>query len=94
MRKRILLFTLIMVMCFVSTALGYVMGGSNLPLGDYPAFGKTIYPMPTRLDMELYLQDAERYVKNCDNDIERIIEARNDAISKANREISNYNMSR
>lgn len=98
--KKIALLTLIILLCSVSVAFGYVIGNSNLPLSDYPDFDRYRYKKPTvhqyddsryRTEVENYIQDARNYVEAADNDIERIIEAKQEAIASANEAVDDYN---
>lgn len=89
--KKIIFVLLITLLCSTSVAFGYVIGGSNLSLGMYPAFNAYLSYNPSRSEVERYIQESKRYVENCNNDIDRIQEAKNDAIRKVNYEVDKYN---
>lgn len=79
----------------------YVVGGSNLPLREYPKFDE--YPPwepmhrdrrsfdEYRSEVERYVQNAQEYVDNARNDQKRAQEAAEEAIKKANRAIDDFN---
>ena len=82
--------TLISSLC--SFAVGYSYGWSNMG-GYYPSFSSYLGYNPTREEVGRYVDEAEEYVKACDNDIETIVDARRDAVNKANDAINSYNLS-
>jgi hypothetical protein len=90
--KKILLLILVFVLCVSSVAFGYVMGGSNLDFMGYPKFKAYLSYAPSRDEVEMYVQEAKKYVENCNNDIQSVREAQRDAIRKANDAIDSYNM--
>ena len=92
MKKGLVVFILSLFWC-TSVAFAYVIGGSNLGFGGYPEFKDFISFNPSRLDVEIYVNNAKEYVENCNNDVKRVYEARNTAIEKANQAIEDYNRS-
>lgn len=102
--KKVIILTLVVLLCSVSVAFGYVVGSSNLPLSEYPDFDKYHYKKPTvpyshnqyddsryRTEVENYVEDARNYVEAANNDIKRIIEAKQEAIASANEAVNEYN---
>ena len=102
--KKIVILTLVILLCSFSVAFGYVVGSSNLPLSEYPDFDRYRYKKPStpysrnqyydsryRAEVENYVQDAKNYVEAANNDIQRIIEAKQEAIASANEAINEYN---
>lgn len=92
-----LVFSLIYAGC----TYGYVMGGSNLGYSGYPEFSQ-FEPRPPynrdqysfdqyRNDVERYIRELKEYVENCNSDIERIRERKNEAIEKGDRIINEFN---
>lgn len=83
----------------------YVYGGSNLGFSGYPDFSD--YPPSApysynsevseyefnsyRNSVESYVDAAQEYVDNGNNDIQRISEAQEEAINKANEAIDEFN---
>ena len=91
-KKKILLIIFVTLMWVSSVAFAFVVGGSNLsPLG-YPQFDEYISYNPTREEVSRYVEAAKEYVENCNYDVQRVYEARNEAVDKANTAINNYNM--
>lgn len=96
-----ILFSVLIVGIFPSFASAYVVGPSNLTLGQYDEFSKIKPTEPYdrnrnsydmyRSDVEDYVRAAKEYVGACDNDIERIREAQQEAIDNANRVIRDFN---
>ena len=82
---------LITMIWISSIAYAYVLGGSNLGVMGYPEFDGYLPYSPSRYDMELYINQAQEYIDNCDNDIQRILEARQNAVDTANDAIYRYN---
>lgn len=93
MIKKILIPAAVIAACTASPALAYVFGGSNLGAFGYPQYSGYLSYDPDYNEMRRYLDDVQEYVENCNNDIQRIQEARDDAISEANRKVNEYNMS-
>lgn len=87
--------------CFVAPAQAVVYGDTNLGYAGYPEFDE--YPPSEpynrdrysfeqyRYDVEEYVRKAQDYVEAGNNDIQRIKEAQEEAIEKANRAISDFN---
>lgn len=90
--KKILLCFIVAFMCLTSAALGYY-GGSNMSY-YYPSFRSYISFNPSYEEAQRYVEDAKRYIKACDSDIELIQTERNRAVREANNVINSYNMSR
>lgn len=91
MYKKIAISAAILALCSTSAALGYVYGGSNLGYSGYPAFDEYLSYNPSKYEVEQYVDEAREYVENCDYDIQRILEAKADAINQANEAVANYN---
>mgnify|MGYP000577441106 FL=1 len=89
--KKTILILLAIIFYTTSVAFAYVYGGSNLSLGTYPEFDYYLPYNPSRYDMELFIKQAQEYLDNCDNDINRIYEAKQETIDKVNYEINRYN---
>lgn len=92
MIKKILVPTAILFSVLSFPSMAYVYGGSNLSIMGYPSFSGYVSYEPSYDEMQRYLSDVKEYVENCDNDIQRIIEARDEAIRKANQKVQSYNM--
>lgn len=78
--KTVLLTALITMAA--SSAFAYVPYGSNMGY-YYPAYSGYLSYSPTNEEVGEYLDDVEQYVKNCDADIELIIQKRDQAIQDA-----------
>ena len=102
--KRI--FTLFVVVLLCSGLLfAFVIGGSNLGYMGYPDFSSYYPSKPFSYNNEVsemefdryrdsvqqYVDSAREYVKNGNNDIQRISEAQEEAINKANEAIDEFN---
>lgn len=92
MQKKLVIGTVLLTLWSASVACAYVMGGSNLGGLGYPEFDQYISYDPSREEVERYVEDAKQYVENCNYDMQRVNEARNNAIDKANEAINNYNI--
>lgn len=101
--KKIIIFTGLFFLISSSTALGFVFGSSNLPIMGYPSFTST-HTKPfkpiTKTNMTIeayhndvirYSNDANEYIKSCDNDIQRIQEEASAARKAANSVIREHN---
>lgn len=91
MMKRIFVIFIIVSLWCSSVAFAFVIGGSNLGIMGYPEFNSYLSYDPTRYEIEQYIDDAKEYVENCNYDIQRIQEAKSDAITQANRAVDRYN---
>lgn len=89
--KKILLCVILLLFWATSVTFAYVYGGTNLGYSGYPEFNAYLSYNPSRSEVEMYLEEAKKYVKNGDYDIQRIKEAQNNAINKANDAVSTYN---
>lgn len=101
--KKILLFS-VLLLC-ASLLFAYVYGGSNLGFSGYPEFSDYPPSAPYSYNNEVseyefnsyrdsvmrYVDSAEEYVENGNNDIQRISEAQDEAIDKANDVIDEFN---
>lgn len=77
----------------------YIGYGSNMD--DYPAFRESEPIRPAgrerwefdhyRRQVEAYLEDADKYIKNCDEDIEAIRQRQREAARKANNVVDDFN---
>ena len=97
MKKVVLTLTAL----FILPAQAAVYGDSNLDFSGYPEFDE--YPPSEpfdrdrysfdqyRYEVEEYVRKAQEYIEAGNNDIERIREAQEEAIDKANRVISDFN---
>lgn len=98
MRNIIIFLIAIFMSC---TASAYVMGGSNLGFTGYPEFSDMEPNLPFgddqfamenyRREVANYVDKAKQYVDNSNSDIQRIKEAQQEAIDKANRVVEEYN---
>ncbi|WP_245609591.1 hypothetical protein [Trabulsiella guamensis] len=99
--RNITFSALLILMVFPVVANATVFGGSNLGFGGYeefsameptPPYDRSEYSMNAyRSDVESYIQNAKEYTENADNDVKRIREAQEEALSKANRVVEEYN---
>ena len=103
MKNKVMLGCLAILLCSTSIAFGYVLGGSNLSLGQYPSFTQYNY-RPTRPysndqfsseryrdEVKQYVEKAKEYAENCNNDVQRIYDAKSEAINEANLVVQDYN---
>ncbi len=91
MKKIALVLTVVMI-SLGSFSAGYAYYGySNM--GYYPSFDAYLPFNPTRAEVGEFVDRAKEYIDACDNDIETIRNARNDAVDRANDAIRNFNMS-
>ncbi|EMX0849503.1 hypothetical protein AAF302_000710 [Pluralibacter gergoviae] len=83
------------------TASAIVIGGSNLGFSGYPEFSE-IAPTPPfsddryawdsyRSEVADYAEKAKKYVEDSNSDMQRIKEAQQDAIQKANDVVEEFN---
>lgn len=93
MLKKILISAAVIAACSASPAMAYVFGGSNLGVFGYPKYSGYLSYDPDYNEMQRYLDDVKKYVENCNYDIQRIQEARDNAIEEASRKVNEYNMS-
>lgn len=95
MKKLSSLITASVILSSFSVVNAMVYGGSNLPLSDYPDFKSyntpSYYGTPSAYEMDRYHDDLVKYIDNANNDIERIIEAKNKAIRDYNDAVIRYN---
>lgn len=73
---------------FPSMAIAH--GGTNLDFMGYPRPRAYINFDPDEEELKKYLDEIDEYVENCDNDIRRIREARNDAVEEARQKVRDY----
>lgn len=71
-------------------SMAIVLGGSNLDFMGYPQPRAYISFDPDEEELRQYLDEIDEYVENCDNDIRRILEARNNAIEEARQKVRDY----
>jgi hypothetical protein len=103
MKKKIVLITLLIVLCSTSGALGYVIGNTNLGIGGYPDFS-SYHAKPSKpytygeysvnqykTDVEKYICQTHEYLEAANNDIKRIQENKETTINDANNVINEYN---
>lgn len=94
-------FTLLVLLFVPLASSAIVMGGSNLGFGGYPEFTE-IAPTPPysddqyawenyRRQVDDYTEKAKQYLEDSNSDMERIKEAQQDAIRKANDAVEEYN---
>lgn len=95
MRRLNLIYIMFILSFFGNAAMAYVFGGSNLGFLGYPKHSCSQPYKPFQFtsqsqvnmynaDLEVYFNCIDSYVENAKNDIDRIIEAANEAISEAN----------
>lgn len=103
--KRKLFVLSIVFLCVTGIIFGAVFGGSNFSFSQYPSFSgfKPSAPFAYKntisrweydsykRDVEMYIQKVEQYIENADNDIDRIIQAQEEAIRTANMVVQEYN---
>lgn len=99
--KLFIFFAAAIVSSFPALSAAYVVGGSNLPLNQYPEFDAFPPSAPYsheewefqryRDEVESYVREAQEYVENAANDQKRAAEAADDAIQKANQAIEEFN---
>ena len=102
--KKIAILSVLILLCSVSVAFGYVVGNSNLPIGQYPGFDEYDNMKPRRpfnhnqfdddqyrRDVQRYVQEAQDYVEAANYDIQRIVQAKQEAVAKANEAVNEYN---
>ena len=100
MRKATLLAA-VLILCFASASLGFVMGGSNLDFMGYPKFDKRSPSKPYTRDQyaaqnyenetRAYLRAVDTYIENAKSDIERIREEIKEAARAADSAVNSYN---
>ncbi len=71
-------------------SMAIVLGGTNLDFMGYPRPRAYISFDPDEEELKKYLDEIDEYVENCDNDIRRILEARNDAVAEARQKVRDY----
>ena len=71
-------------------SMAIVLGGTNLDFMGYPRPRAYISFDPDEEELKKYLDEIDEYVENCDNDIRRILEARNNAIEEARQKVRDY----
>lgn len=97
-----LLISGVLAVCSIPmSAQAYLYEGSNLDFTGYPEFNPTTPYAPYtkdeynynnyKNDVERYEAKAKEYLENADNDIKRIIEAKQEAVEKANRVVEEFN---
>lgn len=92
MLKKIMIAAGILAACSVSYAFGFATGGSNMGY-MYPSFSAVPPYDASAESMGRYIDEAKEYVDNCNSDIQRIIDARNQCIETVNMEVNSYNYS-
>ncbi len=98
MKKHYLALFLLAISLFAS---GFVLGGTNLGFGGYPDFDKIKPYAPFSLteyewdrytdEVRDYRSEAQEYIENARNDIQRISEAMEEAERNANEVVDEYN---
>ena len=79
MKKKIGLSLLVLSLCATSYALGFSFRGTNMRC-HYPKFSAPLVLSPTNDDIEEYLEKGQDYIDNCDRDIQKILDAKKEAI--------------
>lgn len=87
--KKLSIALILAIFWSLSAACAYIYGSSNL-LGGYPRFDKYLPYNPSRSDMEQYIYDAKSYINACDNDIQEIYMAQQDAVNELNIKIEQF----
>ena len=105
MKKRIIALLVFVAVC-IFALYAYVIGGSNLSLGKYPSFSKMKPSKPYtsyngtvsrsqyesyKREVEAYIDAAEDYIDNGNNDIKRIQDAQSTVVQDANKVVDEYN---
>ena len=82
---RVIILCILFLCCTsANQAVAYVVGGSNFSaFNDYPKPSCFLSPYATDIDVQIYVDCINKYVKNANNDIERIREAAKDAVLEA-----------
>lgn len=87
MIKKILISAAVIAICTASPALASNMGYY------YPSFSAYLPLDPSYEDMQRYIQEYENYVQGCRDDIDTILQAKQQADSEVEMEIQRYKMS-
>jgi len=95
--KKVLFLSAIALLLSMPSSYAYVYGSSNLPLNRYPEMSSydkpSSYGTPSQYEMERYRRALNDYLENANNDIQRIQEAKNEAIREYNDAVRRYNNS-
>lgn len=97
--------TLFIAISCTGLLFAYVIGGTNLGYGGYPDFSGYRPSAPFSYNNEVsemefnnyrdsvqcYVDSAQEYVENGNNDIKRISEAQDEAIREANAAVDEFN---
>lgn len=99
--RLILIFSVVLLLCFSSASIGYVYGSSNLGVAGYPEFRsmRPIRPVTNskvfinkyKEDVDQYLRDARKYIESAQNDRTLIKEAVEQCTRDATSVIDEYN---
>lgn len=92
---------LLAVLLMPTASLATVFGGSNLGFSGYPEFSE-VEPTPPysndqyawesyKQEVDAYTAKAKQYLEDANSDIQRIQEAQQEAINKANSVVQEYN---
>lgn len=87
--KKTLLLTGLLATISVSA---FAYGGSNLPNESYPKFTYHLEKAnPSLIELALYQDDIQTYLNQADSDIQRILDAKADAVREYNKRVQEYN---
>lgn len=87
MLKKILISAAVIAACTASPSMASNMGYY------YPSFSAYLPIDPSYEDMQRYIQEYEDYVQGCRDDVDTILQAKQQADSEVEMAISQYNMS-
>lgn len=105
MKKKILIILGIVLFSTSSFIFGYVFGGTNFGFSGYPEFSRSSpsnrYSYSSSIkeyeyniyrdEVKSYVDATNTYIENCKYDVDRIIEAQEQARNKAEQAISSFN---
>ena len=89
MKAKIVIAAAFLSAISISYAAGFYYGGSNMSY--YPSFSGYISSYSSAEEVGRYVDEGKKYVENCNNDIQQIVEERDSAIRKVNAAINSYN---
>ena len=89
MLKKFLIIISVILLALFAKAFALVIGGSNLGIMGYPSPSCYLYSRD-EYSVRSYIDCINEYVENANNDIKRIKEAAQDAVSDAKFRLSTY----
>lgn len=98
---KITLCLIAIIISSTSIAFGYVIGSSNFGIMGYPEFraykphppySKDSYAVQNyRREVNNYVDEAKKYLESANNDIDRIYDAKENAIKESNNVVDEFN---